>query len=165
MFDGHKSSPYVETDTTGPLSVHGRSKLAGEQAVQACKRHLTLRTSWVISAYGLNFIQMILRLAGEREASRVVADQFGPRTSAALLTEVTAKALSRMKDQPAGDPRWGLNHLVAAGETSWHGLARHVIARASNMGLPLKAKPEAVVAITTEEYPTPPMRPLNSDLT
>jgi dTDP-4-dehydrorhamnose reductase len=103
-------------------------------------------------------------LAGERENLRVVADQFGAPTSAALLAEVTANVLSRITDWPASDARWGLYHLVAAGETSWHGLARHVVARAGTMGLPLKANPEAVVAIRSAEYPMAAMRPLNSRL-
>ena len=164
VFDGRKPSPYVETDATGPLSVYGRSKLEGERAVQACEKHLTLRTSWVIGAHGQNFIKTMLRLAGERDALRVVADQVGAPTSAALLADVTAKALSHMAERPANDSRWGLYHLTAAGETSWHGLARHVIARAGAMGLPLKTKPEAVLLITTAEYPTPATRPANSRL-
>jgi len=164
VFDGRKSTPYVETDVPNPLSVYGCSKLEGERAVQACKKHLTFRTSWVIGAHGHNFVKTILRLAGERDALRVVADQFGAPTSAALLANITARVLSQMADRPPGDHRWGLYHLVAAGETSWHGLARHIIARAGAMGLSLKAKPEAIAPIATADYPLPAIRPANSRL-
>lgn len=164
VFDGRKSTAYVETDATGPLSVYGSSKLEGEQAVRACAKHLIFRTSWVVGVHGQNFIKTILRRAGDDDLLRIVADQFGAPTSAALLAEVTAQALMQMTQQPSNDVRWGLYHLVAAGETSWHGLARHVIVRAGEMGLQLKVKPENIVPITTAEYPTPARRPANSRL-
>jgi dTDP-4-dehydrorhamnose reductase len=164
VFDGRKPSPYVETDAPNPLSVYGHSKLEGERAVQACKKHLTFRTSWVIGAHGSNFVRTMLQLAGERDALRVVADQFGAPTSVALLADVTATILSQMAERSPDDARWGLYHLVAGGETSWHGLARHIIARASAMGLSLKTKPEAITPIATADYPLPAMRPANSRL-
>ncbi len=164
VFDGRKASPYVETDAPNPLSVYGRSKLEGERAVQACKKHLIFRTSWVIGTHGSNFVKTILRLAGERDSLRIVADQLGVPTSAGLLAEVTAKILSQMAERSPDDARWGLYHLVAAGETSWHGVARHIIARTSALGLPLKAKPESVAPIATADYPLPAMRPANSRL-
>ena len=164
VFDGRKHSPYVETDATGPLSVYGRSKFAGEQALLACSKHLTFRTSWVISAHGQNFVKTILRLAGERDILRVVSDQFGAPTSAALLARLTVEIMLQMLERPADDARWGLYHLVAAGETSWHGLACHVVARAKAMGLSLKTKKESIMPITTPEYPTPAARPANSRL-
>ncbi|MEJ0027270.1 MAG: dTDP-4-dehydrorhamnose reductase [Rhizomicrobium sp.] len=164
VFDGSKSSPYVETDATGPLSVYGSSKLEGELAVRTCRKHLIFRTSWVVSAHGQNFIKTMLRLAGERDVLRVVADQFGAPTSAALLADITAKTLSQLAAAKAGDSRWGLYHTVAGGETSWHGLAKHVIARARQTGIALKAEPQSVMPITTAEYPTPAMRPKNSRL-
>jgi dTDP-4-dehydrorhamnose reductase len=164
VFDGHKSSSYTETDATGPLSVYGRSKLAGEAAVQACKRHLTFRTSWVVCAHGQNFVKTTLRLAGERDALRIVSDQFGAPTSAALLANITVKVISQMVGQSADDMRWGLYHLVAAGETSWHGLAYHVISRARAMGLSLKTQPDSIAPIATVEYPTAAVRPANSRL-
>jgi dTDP-4-dehydrorhamnose reductase len=164
VFDGRKPSPYVETDATWPLSIYGRSKLLGEQAIQVCKKHLTFRTSWVISAHGQNFVKTILRLAGERDILRVVSDQFGAPTSASLLASITVKIMLQMAERPADDARWGLYHLVAAGETSWHGLACHVVARATAMGLSLKTQKESVMPITTAEYPTPAARPANSRL-
>ncbi len=164
VFDGRKNTPYVETDPVNPLSVYGRSKAAGEQAVGAVRRHLIFRTSWVVGTHGSNFVKTMLRLAGEREELRVVADQIGAPTSAALLADMTAKILAQMAHQSADEARWGLYHLVAAGETSWYALARHVVARAGRMGYPLKTKPEAIVPITTADYASATARPANSRL-
>jgi dTDP-4-dehydrorhamnose reductase len=164
VFDGSKTAPYVETDVTAPLSIYGHSKRDGELAVRQCKKHLIFRTSWVFGAYGHNFIKTMLRLAIERRNLRVVADQFGAPTSAALLAKITAKVLAQIGRQPAADPRWGLYHLVAGGETNWHGLACYAIARASAMGLPLQASPETIEPITTAHYPTPARRPASSRL-
>jgi len=164
VFDGRKSSPYVESDTPNPLSVYGRTKREGEQAVRVCKRHLIFRTSWVVGIHGHNFIKTILRLARDKNALRVVDDQFGAPTSAALLSKVTTEVLSQMATQPPTDARWGLYHLTAKGKTSWHGLACHVITRAIAMGLPLTVKPEAITPVTTADYPLPAARPANSCL-
>jgi dTDP-4-dehydrorhamnose reductase len=164
VFDGTKTAPYVETDPTNPLSVYGLTKRDGERNVVRCRRHLIFRTSWVVGFHGANFIKSVLRLAGERETLRVVADQFGAPTSAKLLAEVTAKVLALMIASPAEDPRWGLYHLVAQGETSWNGFARHVIGRAIAQGLALKLSPDAVAEITSAEYPTAAERPANSRL-
>ena len=164
VFDGRKSEAYVEADLTNPLSVYGRTKLAGEQAVQRCARPLTFRTSWVVGAHGANFIRAVLRLAGERDSLRVVADQHGAPTAAKLLAETTAKVLAEMDGAPPDDRRWGLYHLVAAGETTWHGLALHVIARAQEAGIALKCDVDAIAAIPTSGYPTPAQRPANSRL-
>lgn len=164
VFDGTKLSPYVETDPTNPLSVYGRTKRDGETAAARCRRHLIFRTSWVVGAHGANFIKTILRLAGDRETLRVVADQFGAPTSAGLLADVTGTVLRQMSAVPAEDPRWGGYHLVAGGKTSWNGLARHVIARAEAKGVPLKIDASMVEEIPTEAYPTPAKRPANSCL-
>jgi dTDP-4-dehydrorhamnose reductase len=164
VFDGRKRTPYVESDTPNPLSVYGRTKWEGEAAAAACPRHLIFRTSWVVGAHGANFIKSMLRLAGGHETLRVVADQFGAPTAAKLLAQTTVKVLAIMMSAPASDPRWGLYHLTAAGETTWNGLARRVIARASAQGLPLKATAAAVAAITTAEYPAAAKRPANSRL-
>jgi dTDP-4-dehydrorhamnose reductase len=164
VFDGRKSSPYVETDVTAPLSIYGRSKRDSELAVQRCQKHLIFRTSWVFGAHGDNFIKTILRLARERRDLRVVADQVGAPTSAVMLAQITAQTLAEMAGRNATDPRWGLYHLVAGGETSWHGLACHAIARARIMGLSLQASPETIEPITTADYPTPAKRPANSRL-
>lgn len=164
VFDGTKTVPYVESDQTNPLSVYGKTKFAGEVAVARCPRHLTFRTSWVISAHGQNFVKTILRLAKERDRLRVVGDQWGAPTSAALLAEATTAALSAMGGVSADDSRWGLYHLVAGGETTWNGLARHVIAKAAEWGEELRAVPAAVDMIVAAEYPTPAVRPMNSRL-
>jgi dTDP-4-dehydrorhamnose reductase len=164
VFDGTKSAAYVETDPTQPMSVYGRTKRDGETAAAKASRHLIFRTSWVVGAHGANFVKTMLRLAGEREVLRVVADQFGAPTSAGLLAETTAKILTQMKSAPTDDPRWGLYHLAAGGATSWNGLARRVIARAAEQGLPLKATAAAVAEIASAEYPTPAKRPFNSRL-
>lgn len=164
VFDGSKTAPYVETDITAPLSIYGLSKRDGELAVRPCKKHMIFRTSWVFGAHGHNFIKTILRLAKERRNLRVVADQFGAPTSAALVAQITARVLEQISGKSASDLRWGLYHLVADGETSWHGLACYAIARASAMGLSLQASPETIEPIKTADYPTPARRPANSRL-
>jgi dTDP-4-dehydrorhamnose reductase len=164
VFDGRKGEPYVETDETAPLSIYGHTKRDGERAVQSCRMHLIFRTSWVVGAHGNNFVKTMLRLAKEQRNLRVVSDQVGAPTSAALLADVTVKALTQLVGQSAEDPRWGLYHLVASGETSWHDLACHVISKAGAMGLPLQASAETVAPIATADYPTPAKRPAYSRL-
>jgi len=162
VFDGAKSSAYVETDATNPLSVYGRSKRAGEEAIirSGCNA-LVFRTSWVFSTRGSNFIKTILRLAREHESINVVADQYGAPTSAELLAEVTARAISGLRNESLSS---GIYHLTAAGETTWHGLARYVVSRALDNGASLALKPQMIHAIKTEEYPLPAKRPANSCL-
>jgi dTDP-4-dehydrorhamnose reductase len=165
VFDGSGTKPWQEGDATHPLSVYGQSKRDGELAIAAqCPKHLILRTSWVVGAHGGNFLKTMLRLAAERDALRVVADQIGAPTSTALLADVTVQLLQAMQASPDSDARWGTYHLAAAGEVSWHGYAQHVIAGALQRGANLKAKPETVSPITTAEYPVPAPRPLNSRL-
>lgn len=164
VFDGTKVSAYVESDRTCPLSVYGLTKREGELAVTKTPKSLIFRTSWVVGIHGANFVKTMLRLAGERETLRVVADQVGAPTSAKLLAETTAAILDRMVAAPAADPRWGLYHLTAAGATSWNGLARRVIETAIANGVPLKTRSETVEEITTSEYSTLAKRPANSRL-
>lgn len=160
VFDGSGEQPRDETAPTGPLSVYGRSKLAGEEAIQASGcRHLIFRTSWVYAARGGNFAKTMLRLAGEREQLRVIADQIGAPTGAELIADVTAHALRALAQRPE---LAGLYHLAADGQTSWHGYAEHVIAWARRHGQDLKV--QTVEAIPTSAYPTPAQRPLNSRL-
>ena len=161
VFDGSGNRPWEETDTTHPLSVYGASKLAGEQAIAGCDQHLILRTSWVFAARGGNFAKTMLRLATERDNLRVIDDQLGAPTSADLLADVSAHAIrsARIDSTLAG-----LYHCAAAGETSWCGYARFVLAQARKNGWALRAGPDQVAAITTQEYPTPAQRPLNSRL-
>lgn len=162
VFDGSGHQPRDEAAATAPLSVYGQTKLDGEQAIQASGcRHLILRTSWVYAARGGNFAKTMLRLAAERDQLKVIDDQIGAPTGADLLADVTAHALRTAQARPEVS---GLYHLVARGETSWHGYARHVIDWAQVHGQALKATPEAVHPIPTSAYPTPAARPLNSRL-
>jgi len=162
VFDGSGSAARNESAATGPLSVYGRTKLEGERLVQSsgCK-HLILRTSWVYAARGGNFAKTMLRLASEREQLKVIDDQVGAPTGAELLADATGHALRAMAAQPA---LGGLYHLVAGGETSWHGYARFVIEWARSHGHPIKVAPDQVLPIPTSAYPTPATRPLNSRL-
>ena len=162
VFDGSGSTPRDEQSLTGPLSVYGRTKLDGERQIIASGcRHVILRTSWVYAARGGNFAKTMLRLAAERDSLNVIDDQIGAPTGADLLADITAHAIRRMQAQPE---LGGLYHCTAAGETSWHGYARRVIARAIGLGQVLKAGPDAVRPIPTSQYPTPAQRPLNSRL-
>lgn len=162
VFDGSGDHARDETAATAPLSVYGRSKLAGEDAVRAsgcC--HLILRTSWVYGARGGNFAKTMLRLAADREQLNVIDDQIGAPTGADLLADCTAHAIVRLSAQPA---LAGTYHLVAGGQTSWHGYARHVISQAHALGHGLRVNPANVLPIPTSAYPTPARRPLNSRL-
>lgn len=165
VFDGTKSTAYREDDATNPQSVYGVSKRDGEIALaEVNSRHLILRTSWVVGAHGGNFAKTMLKLAAERESLNVVADQFGAPTSAALLADITAHLLRQYQLAGAGNFPFGTYHVCAGGETNWCDYARFVVERAVQAGQPIKAKPEAIKAITTAEYPTPAYRPANSRL-
>ena len=164
VFDGSGTTPWKETDATGPLGVYGKTKLEGEQAVARCTRHLIFRTSWVFAARGANFAKTMLRLAKERDELKVIADQIGAPTGAELLADVTAHAIRTVQTRPDGQMLAGLYHLVAGGETSWHGYAQFVIEYARQAGQPIHVPPEAIEAIPTSAYPTPAKRPLNSRL-
>ncbi|HEY0822622.1 MAG TPA: dTDP-4-dehydrorhamnose reductase [Ramlibacter sp.] len=162
VFDGSGTRPWREGDATGPLSVYGRTKLEGEQAVaQALPRHLVLRTSWVYGARGGNFAKTMLRLAREREELKVVDDQVGAPTGADLLADVTAHAV---RGWMAGQAPGGIFHVAAGGETSWHGYARFVVARARQAGQVLKADADRVLPIPSSAFPVPARRPHNSRL-
>lgn len=166
VFDGAKEGAYLEDDPTGPLSVYGRTKLAGEQAIRASGcNHLLLRTSWVYAVHGNNFAKTMLRLAASRESLAVVADQWGAPTSAELLADVTALCLYRLRREGADAERLsGTYHLVASGETNWCDYARFVIGEAARIGAALRMGPESVKAIASADYPTVARRPLNSRL-
>lgn len=159
VFDGSGERPWQEGDATGPLSVYGRTKLAGEQAIAASGcRHYIFRTSWVYAARGGNFAKTMLRLAAERDELKVISDQMGAPTGAELLADVTAHAIRH------GGASSGIYHLAAAGETSWCDYARFVLDFAERKGQALKVKTGQVQAIPTLSYPTPARRPLNSRL-
>lgn len=162
VFDGSGNAARAEDAPTGPLSVYGRTKLDGEQHIRAsgCK-HLILRTSWVYAARGGNFARTMLKLAAERDALKVIDDQWGAPTGADLLADVTAHAIRAAVRDPA---LAGTYHAVAAGETTWHRYATMVIEWARAHGLPVKVAPGAVQAVPTRAFPTPAQRPLNSRL-
>jgi dTDP-4-dehydrorhamnose reductase len=162
VFDGSGSAPRDEDAPTGPLSVYGRTKLEGEELIRASGcTHLILRTSWVYAARGGNFARTMLRLAAEREALNVIADQVGAPTGAELLADVSAHALRRLQ---ADATLSGTYHCVAGGETNWFDYARLVIEWARARGVAVKVAPEAIRPIPTTAYPTPAARPLNSRL-
>ncbi len=152
VFDGQGSRAYLEDDATAPLGVYGQSKLAGEDAVRAAGgRHLIFRTAWVYASHSANFLRTMLRVGAEREVLRVVADQVGTPTPAALIADVTAQVL-----QHPGRLS-GTWHLTASGQTSWHGFAEAIFAQAQAGGV--LARVPVVEAISTADYPTPAKRP------
>lgn len=159
VFDGAKNGPWEVDDPVGPLGVYGASKLGGELAVRTGGvRHAIVRTSWVVSAHGNNFIKTMLRVGAERDTLRVVDDQHGAPTSAADLAAVLATVAMRLaEDRNASS---GTYHFSNAGETTWCGFARAIFAGAAARGRPSPA----VEGIATSEYPTAAMRPANSRL-
>jgi dTDP-4-dehydrorhamnose reductase len=163
VYDGHKSEPYLEDDTPEPTTVYGRSKLEGEHAVrEANPRHLILRTAWVFSPTGKNFVKTMLGLAGERKAVRVVDDQHGNPTYAPHLVVAIlelARQLSTRKGEGEAGP-WGVYHAAGTGTTTWRGLAEEVFRRSAELGGPAAA----VEPIASADYPTPAQRPANSQL-
>mgnify|MGYP003602322648 FL=1 len=152
VFDGQGSRPYREDDPTAPLGVYGASKLAGEDAVRSVGgRHLILRTAWVYGRHGHNFMKTMLRLGADRDELRVVADQVGTPTPAALIADVTTELLG-LRDAPSGT-----FHLTPRGETSWHGFAEAILEEALARGLIPRAP--KVIPIATSDYPTRARRP------
>ena len=152
VFDGQGSVPYREDDATAPLGVYGQSKRAGEEAIiNSGAAYLIFRTAWVYASHGKNFLRTMLRLGAEREKLGVVADQIGTPTPAALIAAVTLQVLQ------SGQLQSGIWHLVADGQTSWHGFAQEIFRQAKAAGL-LEKIPE-VAAISTSDYPTPVQRP------
>ena len=159
VFDGSKPAPYTEADTPNPLGVYGQSKLAGEQAIAAVGgEHLILRTSWVYSNHGKNFLLTMQRLLQEKPQMRIVADQIGAPTWAGTIADSTRALIEHWQAGAAG--AWGVYHLTAQGETSWFGFAQAI-------GEHLRATGKACAeleAIPSSAYPTPAKRPLNSRL-
>jgi len=160
VFSGAKSGPYVEDDAIGPLNVYGESKLAGELAIrEELAEHIVLRTSWVFSAHGQNFVKTMRRLAAERDELRVIADQHGRPTSAADLAGAVWR-LARERLLSAAPVAWGTYHLANAEPTTWHGFAEAIV----ELERLHTARRPIVHAIPATEYPTPAKRPANSVL-
>lgn len=160
VFDGSKSEAYCESDPVAPLGVYGASKLAGEQAViEAAPDAVILRTAWVYSPFGANFVKTMLRLAETREELGVVADQIGNPTSALDIADTVLAIAQRLYGEPAQAPR-GTFHMTGGGEASWADLAEAIFAISAECGGPTAR----VRRISTAEYPTPAARPANSRL-
>ena len=165
VFDGAKEEPYIETDKAKPINAYGRTKLAGEQAIQSsgCD-YLIFRTSWVYASRGHNFLLTMLKLAQEREELSIVDDQIGSPTSARLIADTTVLcAQHAIKEKLVGVFSSDLYHLTTSGHTSWHGFTEEIVKLASSsLNLPLTIK--ELKAIPTSDYPTPAIRPMNSQL-
>jgi dTDP-4-dehydrorhamnose reductase len=161
VFDGQKHAPYIETDPTLPQGVYGATTLAGEQAVHAaCTRSIVLRTSWVYSPTGKNFVRTMLNLAQRTNQLRVVGDQHGCPTSAPDLADAILAIANRITTDGWQDRYAGVYHAAGAGSTTWHALAVATFAEAARYGAPVPA----VASITTAEYPTKAKRPPSSRL-
>ncbi|MGH8349200.1 MAG: dTDP-4-dehydrorhamnose reductase [Pseudomonas sp.] len=159
VFDGTKAGPYNEDDMPNPLGVYGKSKLAGEQAIRDVQgKHLILRTSWVYSTHGRNFLLTMQRLLQEKPELRVVADQIGAPTWAGTIASSTLALIERWQTNTAEN--WGTYHLTAQGETSWFGFAQAIGEALRQQGKPCAN----LLPIPTSDYPTPATRPLNSRL-
>lgn len=163
VFNGQGDQPWQEGDATGPLSVYGQTKREGEKAIEASEcPYLIFRTSWVYAARGGNFAKTMLRLAAERERLTVINDQFGAPTGADLIADVTAHAIVHtLMDRKR---LTGIYHLVAAGQTTWHGYASHVVAQARLIQPDLVLRVKEIAPVPTSAFPTPAQRPLNSRL-
>ncbi|WP_157014690.1 dTDP-4-dehydrorhamnose reductase [Mesorhizobium xinjiangense] len=160
VFDGKKAEPYTEDDRPAPQGVYGASKLAGEEAVTAANpHHLILRTAWVYSPFGKNFVKTILGLAAERDELTIVADQWGNPTSALDIADGILHVATRLREDSDFDA-WGINHLAGTGETNWAGFARHILATNSHYG----GASATVKDIATSDFPTKANRPANSRL-
>jgi dTDP-4-dehydrorhamnose reductase len=155
VFDGRKAAPYREEDPMMPLGVYGRSKAQGEDAVRsAAERHLIVRTAWLYSAHGVNFVKTVMRLVAERDELRVVDDQVGCPTCAADLADALLHIVGRLKSDRKSP--WGTYHYCGSGVTSWFGLARHVLETLVSRG---RISSFRLLPISTAEYPTPARRP------
>jgi dTDP-4-dehydrorhamnose reductase len=157
VFDGQKREPYREDDPVAPLGVYGRSKAEGEAAVRSAHaRHLIVRTAWLYSAHGANFVKTVMRLVAERDELRIVDDQVGSPTCAEDLAAAVLGIMAR-----GGEPAWGTYHYCGSGTTSWCGLARHVLDTMAARG---RVRGYRLTPIRTEDYPTPARRPAFSVL-
>jgi len=160
VFDGALQRPYREDDPTGPIGAYGRSKLAGEEAVAAANpRYCGLRTAWVYSPFGANFVKTMLRIGQTRSEVRVVADQIGSPTSALDIADAVFEVAYQLAAEP-GPEKYGVFHMTGAGEATWAEFAEAIFAEAHELG----RAPVKVAPIATADYPTPARRPANSRL-
>ncbi len=160
VFDGKKTTPYVEADTVSPLGIYARSKAAGEDAVRSrVKEHLIMRTAWLYGVHGHNFVKTMLRIGKERDVVRVVADQYGSPTFAADLAEAVLTMAAQVRD--GSEIGWGTYHYCGSGVTTWHGFAEAIFEVAGQYP---PRKTTRAEPITTAEYPTAAKRPMYSAL-
>ena len=166
VFDGTKLGAYEETDAVNPISVYGKTKLAGENAIRVVGLpHLILRTSWVYGVYGKNFLKTIIRLAIERESLSIVADQIGAPTSSESIADALVKLVNVWN--PNQSDLTGIYHLTNSNTTSWHGFSSEIIRQYTKLAVShhwTALKLQEIAAITTADYPTPAVRPANSVL-
>ena len=163
VFDGLKNEPYLETDQTNPQSVYGRTKWEGEEAVRQHKKHIILRTSWVLSSHGQNFLKTILKLSQEKSSLNVVSDQKGTPTSSDVLANVTYKIVKTiLKNTNFKD--FGTYHVASSGDTNWFNYARFIVDEAMRLGLKTTMTSKDIKPISSDLYPTLAQRPMNSML-
>ena len=163
VFDGLKNEPYLETDQTNPQSVYGRTKWEGEEAVRQHKKHIILRTSWVLSSHGQNFLKTILKLSQEKSSLNVVSDQKGTPTSSDVLANVTYKIVKTiLKNTNFKD--FGTYHVASSGDTNWFNYARFIVDEAMRLGLKTTMTSKDIKPISSDLYPTLAQRPMNSRL-
>jgi dTDP-4-dehydrorhamnose reductase len=163
VFDGLKKEAYMENDPMHPLSVYGQTKAQGEEAVKTHSKHIILRTSWVFGSHNHNFLKSVLRLISERDQLSMVSDQWGHPTSASTLSDVTFKIVDTLFKNP-NFKDYGIYHVVNEGETNWYDYALFILEEAKTLGFPIKMEPHSIKPISTSDYPTPALRPLNSRL-
>lgn len=168
VFDGNTTAPYSEDDTCNPVNVYGTSKLAGEVAVRShCEHHWILRTSWVYSVHGNNFLKTVIRLAQEKEQLSMVYDQIGAPTWSRTISTITRHMLTGQNQQINADilrQTTGTYHLTSRGETSWYDYAQFIVARLQASGIPLALNPASIKPVSGKTFPIPPARPENSRL-
>jgi dTDP-4-dehydrorhamnose reductase len=163
VFDGLKKEAYVETDSTNPQSVYGKTKCEGEEKVRTHTKHIILRTSWVFGVHGNNFLKTILRLITEKESLNIVSDQWGSPTSSSMLADVTFGIVDTIfKNKKFYD--YGTYHVTSDGETNWHQYASLIANELLKLNVRIKCMPSKILPILTSDYPTAARRPLNSKL-
>ena len=164
VFDGTKMGAYIEEDKTNPLSIYGKTKLQGEEAIKKSKcKYLIFRTSWLYGAHGKNFFKTIIKLAKERDELRVISNQIGAPTSAELVADVTSLCLYRIAQNSLSSKEIsGIYHLTSTGKASWYEFAKYIIIEAQKFGGVFLTNPENIIAVNTSEYVLPAKRPVNS---
>jgi dTDP-4-dehydrorhamnose reductase len=163
IFDGLKNEPYQETDQANPQSIYGETKWKGEEAVRQHKKHIILRTSWVFSYHGQNFLKTILKLIQEKSSLNIVSDQQGTPTSADVLADVTYKIIKTILKKPNFED-FGTYHVALEGETNWYQYACFINDEALRLGLKTTMTSQDIQSISSDEYPTAAKRPMNSKL-